>query len=471
MLESKRNIINLDAEVEDHPEGDPNKRSHMKFFEEMNRVGIQFYFGKIRNSTNKMIEKFSEAYGKNIVDFDINQVENIFSSVVAAVTDSVSHSLSTILATNSTSRELRSFNLSALEPDWDTIEIKDCIFFTYEVPESIDDVINGISLERKAKEKGGRIQVADDPFAEGNERIAYYGKNVSTYRSEVKEEKSDDDDPSQNLTNDMRAVRIGRGRRSGTSRMPTNPRGNRLRAQQIPHQIAQCGSRPIPFNAMQSIPSPCPPLPYPFPQSLRSNAPGEFHTPTAQRVPNANNPKNHSSVNSRSPRGRGRGSRARGNGRSLPEKKFEINTIDELVVLKEFKYTKTGTDSAARYHLFNYTQTIASYLAQKFEEELGTIQKEVIFRLYLTFENIVMNIFQAVIKFIKIKIVQIGKRPPYRFMSCERRYSENDSFIKFTNNTSYQILESKAKELGIDAEFIQLLMAFSHYTYKVIVGL
>ncbi|PAV78648.1 hypothetical protein WR25_12819 [Diploscapter pachys] len=386
-----------DAEVDYYPEGDPNKRSHVSFFEEMNRVGIQFYFGKIRNNTNKMIEKFSEAYGKNIVDFDISQVDKIFSSIVTAVTDSVSHSLLTISATNYTNRELRSFNLSPLEPDWSTIEIKDCIFFTYEVPESIDDVINGASLERKERKKGGRIQVAAQPFAQGSERIAYYGKNVSTYRCEVKDENSDDDDPSQNLNNDMRAIRINRGRRSGALRMPTNPRGSRLYAQQIPHQIpqqipyqisrlspqyipqqipqqiAQYGPHPIPFNAMQSIPNP-----YPFPQPFRLNAPNEFHTPVVQRVPNTNNPRSHSSVNSRSPRGRGRGSRARGNDRSLPEKKFEINTIDELVALKEFKYAKTGMDSAARYHSLNYTQTIASYLAQKFEEKLSTkIQKEV----------------------------------------------------------------------------------------------
>lgn len=54
-----------------------------------------------------------------------------------------------------------------------------------------------------------------------------------------------------------------------------------------------------------------------------------------------------------------------------------------------------------------------------------------------------------------------------RIMSYERRFKNTDVFLKFTNNAGYRMLEAKAKELGIDPDYVRLLMAFSHWTYKV----
>ena len=52
-------------------------------------------------------------------------------------------------------------------------------------------------------------------------------------------------------------------------------------------------------------------------------------------------------------------------------------------------------------------------------------------------------------------------------MTCEDRFKDNDKFIRFTNNVDYTIMEEKATELGVPLEYVDLLMCFSHWTYKV----
>ena len=72
------------------------------------------------------------------------------------------------------------------------------------------------------------------------------------------------------------------------------------------------------------------------------------------------------------------------------------------------------------------------------------------------------------IKFLKIKTLATETvRGKVRFMSCERLFSGTDDFLRFSNNTDYGMLESNAKDKGIDIAYVQLLMAFSHWTYEI----
>ena len=51
-------------------------------------------------------------------------------------------------------------------------------------------------------------------------------------------------------------------------------------------------------------------------------------------------------------------------------------------------------------------------------------------------------------------------------MAYEKRYSREDEFLRFTNNTDYEMMESMIKQYGVDPEFLDLLIAFSHWTYE-----
>lgn len=108
-------------------------------------------------------------------------------------------------------------------------------------------------------------------------------------------------------------------------------------------------------------------------------------------------------------------------------------------------------NSAARYETTNQIQTIASFLALEFSKKLESVSKK-----------------HCVIKFLKIKTLSVAiNAKEFRFMSCEKQYSEKNEFIRFTNNTDYGMLEETAQKKGIDVDFVKILMAFSHWTYQV----
>lgn len=45
---------------------------------------------------------------------------------------------------------------------------------------------------------------------------------------------------------------------------------------------------------------------------------------------------------------------------------------------------------------------------------------------------------------------------------------QNEKFICFSNNADYSLLEERALECGLDSQYVQMLLAFSHWTHEVI---
>uniref|UniRef100_A0A914CDW0 Alpha-type protein kinase domain-containing protein n=1 Tax=Acrobeloides nanus TaxID=290746 RepID=A0A914CDW0_9BILA len=314
-----------------YPSGDPNGRTHTELFNQIRQQGIQYHFGKITNHTDKMITKFSQAYGEPIVDFDIKNVEKIRESVVSAVTISVSTSITKSTAAGGRSKETRYFTIDPKEPNWNKLPKLKGVFITYEFPHSIEDIITDVPLTRK-KPKNAEVQISEAPFDQGAERIAFYGRDVSSYVEERVDES---------------------------------------------------------------------------------------------------------------------GSKSKSVSKHVDSSEIKIKYKCEDIVLKEYKHVGKGMNSARRYETTNQLQTIASYLAQLFVKELKMKAKK-----------------EVVIKFLKIKTLSVSSAKNLRMMSCERRYSKDDKFLRFTNNTDYGMLESTAKKYGVDLEFVDLLMSFSHWTYQ-----
>lgn len=61
-------------------------------------------------------------------------------------------------------------------------------------------------------------------------------------------------------------------------------------------------------------------------------------------------------------------------------------------------------------------------------------------------------------------VIKKGKN---RYMTAEKRFSSVEKFIRFSNNLDYVMTEEAAQKKGIPSEILQLIMAFSHWTYKV----
>uniref|UniRef100_A0A914YJL2 Uncharacterized protein n=1 Tax=Panagrolaimus superbus TaxID=310955 RepID=A0A914YJL2_9BILA len=119
-----------------------------------------------------MVSIFSAAYGKEIIQFDIQDVKAITSSVFTAVSTSVFFSTK---ATRDLAnpRKTRTYTLVPEIPTWSMIQELTGRFLNFEIPESVHDVINDVPLIRNLP-KRAVVQIAPKPFAHGAERYAFY---------------------------------------------------------------------------------------------------------------------------------------------------------------------------------------------------------------------------------------------------------------------------------------------------------
>ncbi|KAI6204674.1 hypothetical protein M3Y94_00703700 [Aphelenchoides besseyi] len=151
----------------------------MEFFEQMAAKEIDYYFGKITGYTDRMIKCFNVARGKPIGQFDLSDVNQIAGSVIRAVNTSVGNSLQKTQSAKLTKRPERKYKLDSTMPAWTEVDEQSGKFIAYELPNSIEDVVNDVPLDRERPE-AARIQMSDNPFAKGSERIAYYAYDLST---------------------------------------------------------------------------------------------------------------------------------------------------------------------------------------------------------------------------------------------------------------------------------------------------
>uniref|UniRef100_A0AC34EZU3 Alpha-type protein kinase domain-containing protein n=1 Tax=Panagrolaimus sp. ES5 TaxID=591445 RepID=A0AC34EZU3_9BILA len=287
-----------------YPNGDPEGKSEVELFKQICDKNIDYYFGKINASTNKMIDIFSQAYGKHITDFNITDVLEITSAVFTAVSKSV-HFSAKVCETANISK-VRSYVFDKDIPVWNEMPKLNGRFLNYEMPETIEDVINDVPLIRNPPKRAS-IQVAENPFDNGSERYAFYGRDIT-----------------------------------------------------------------------------------------------------------------------------------------IPEK-------PENIVLKEYIVLTSGLNAASRYENTNQVQTVASFLAEMYNETICSVVKE-----------------YYKIKFLKVQTLCLPVDDRQcRYFSCEKQYGKDDMFVRFTNNADYAILESTAEKFKINIDFVWALTAFSHWTYQV----
>ena len=72
-------------------------------------------------------------------------------------------------------RQVQAITFDAVQPDWNSVPVTKCTVLSYELPVSVDDVISGISLQRKALDKV-ELKAAKNPFARVDECAAFYGR-------------------------------------------------------------------------------------------------------------------------------------------------------------------------------------------------------------------------------------------------------------------------------------------------------
>ncbi|KAI1700148.1 alpha-kinase family domain-containing protein [Ditylenchus destructor] len=293
-----------------YPDGDPNGRTAENIFKTLREKGIQYHFGRLYSTTDKMIELFSEAMGNEIEVFDVKEIEKLVDCIVSSV------SIGTSMHPAMRAKQ-NVFKIVKAVPNWPTLPIFKGVFLSFEMPETVIEVISGVPMSQKSPARA-KIQIAESPFAHGSERKVYYGRDMS------------------------------------------------------------------------------------------SNSP-----------------------------------------------------ID--IVLKE--YIRNNTESASGgsvvpHEIATQKQTIAAYLASIFNVCLQNAclkeKADIIFTGW------------KFIKFLKVQVLSIEIKPgENRYMSCERRYGNDSKFLRFSNNADYEMLESTCKVNNLNFDVVELLMAFSHWTYQI----
>ncbi|KAI1696525.1 alpha-kinase family domain-containing protein [Ditylenchus destructor] len=119
-----------------------------------------------------MIELFSEAMGSEISVFNINAANTLVDNVVSSV--SIAKSIHPAMRAKP-----HIMKIETGIPNWSTLPIFMGVFLSYDMPESIDQLISGMPMTQKNPTKAN-VQIAEIPFAHGAERKAFYGRDFTS---------------------------------------------------------------------------------------------------------------------------------------------------------------------------------------------------------------------------------------------------------------------------------------------------
>ncbi|KAI6192562.1 Efk-1 [Aphelenchoides fujianensis] len=164
---------------DEYPKGDPNKLMPKEIFRKLRRKRIDYYFGRINHTTDKMIEQFGLIRRQPIVEFPITNTAHILDSVITAVRESVSLS-SRCSSVGSLSSRLTELQQTIVEepPDWAACAEHVGKVEKFQLPSSIKSIIDDAKRQKVEKETEMRFLIAPHPFASGAERVVYFGRDL-----------------------------------------------------------------------------------------------------------------------------------------------------------------------------------------------------------------------------------------------------------------------------------------------------
>ncbi|CAG8443822.1 4823_t:CDS:1, partial [Cetraspora pellucida] len=176
---------------DDYPDGDPNGLTAESVLKKMQSKKILYFFGKINNSTDVMINVFREIIGEFPI-FDLMTarsnpealVNNFCKATSSAIFSSIT--LTTTLRNSKSiySLQRKKLQINPHEPDWTTHPEKTGKVLYYIPPKSLAEVkdeyyfINSSYIEQDIS-----FKLAPQPFSVGAERYAYFALDVSLGRA------------------------------------------------------------------------------------------------------------------------------------------------------------------------------------------------------------------------------------------------------------------------------------------------
>ncbi|CAG8446925.1 16291_t:CDS:2 [Cetraspora pellucida] len=168
---------------DEYPDGDPNGLTAENVLQKMQSENIFYFFGKITNFTDTMIEVFRSIIGEfSIFELVGGDPIELINKFVAATTSSITMSVS-LTSTIGTRRNLNSstrrLEIDRNMPDWDTRPARKGVTLCYYIPENVEEIKNERFYDkRNLISKTFHFKIAEKPFAAGVEKYAYYAINT-----------------------------------------------------------------------------------------------------------------------------------------------------------------------------------------------------------------------------------------------------------------------------------------------------
>lgn len=165
--------------ADDHAGGDPNRLEANSLLHAMKDMNVQYFFGKINNSTDKMIRMFQDCVGDDFIHtIHVADAAKMMDMITTTVKESMYTTISKSMDTDATSGadlELaKDVVLDIRTPAWHSLRKEQVHIFDMALPASIEELIS--TEPDKFVQPIPRLQdvkVALYPFDKGSVQLAY----------------------------------------------------------------------------------------------------------------------------------------------------------------------------------------------------------------------------------------------------------------------------------------------------------
>ncbi|XP_046841768.1 alpha-protein kinase vwkA-like [Xenia sp. Carnegie-2017] len=161
---------------DNYPEGDPHGLKVEDLLSKLQKMNILYWFAKIGDITNEMIEVFQSLM--SIDEIDLSSADNLAKTVVGSISVSVEIMEKNVPNPSLPVVEDREFKIEERIPNWFSITAKKVLVSKFEIP---DDSNNLQKELKRSTDVESNIKIAPNPFAQGRSCIAFYGKYEQDY--------------------------------------------------------------------------------------------------------------------------------------------------------------------------------------------------------------------------------------------------------------------------------------------------
>ncbi|RIA81489.1 kinase-like domain-containing protein, partial [Glomus cerebriforme] len=170
---------------DDYPDGDPYGLTAESVLENMQSKNILYFFGKVTNHTEKMLQIFRNIIGEFptfdlIGDDPIKLIDKFFKATSSSITIAVS--LTSVIGSGSKDiydLQRKKLEMNLNEPDWDKLPLQKGVVMWYDIPKNLDELKNSKYFNKSNLfSKSFSFKISTQPFSAGVERCAYYALNL-----------------------------------------------------------------------------------------------------------------------------------------------------------------------------------------------------------------------------------------------------------------------------------------------------